>query len=194
MSSHHFVKEGQEPALFIIDPLSFELAQPLLEWAPLVMVLAAAVDEVLTWGIKIDLVLVPAGSEENMAEKLMDQFPVQFCVYSPNSEIVAAGLNALKSAGATAVNVMMNVSDIPVDIGLDQQQISIINQTMRWSYVSKAVFEKWVSKGTCIAISITPEADLTFKGLAADGDYYVALHDAVISIRASSPFWIGQKH
>ena len=38
MSSHHFVKEGQEPALLIMDALSLALIEPLLEWAPQVIV------------------------------------------------------------------------------------------------------------------------------------------------------------
>ena len=57
MSSHHFVKEGQEPALFILDNIPFQYAESLLEWVPLVMVADRALENVLHWGIKIDVVL-----------------------------------------------------------------------------------------------------------------------------------------
>ena len=64
MSSHHFVREGQEPALLILDALAFDIAGPLLEWAPLVVVAQSAVDEVMLWNIKMDVVL----AEEKMCE------------------------------------------------------------------------------------------------------------------------------
>ena len=75
MSSHHFVKEGQEPALFILDPVDFELAGPFLEWAPFVIVSENALDQVLHWGIKIDGVLV-SHWDEDIKTKLSGQAPI----------------------------------------------------------------------------------------------------------------------
>lgn len=59
MSSHHFVRENQEPALIIANgaECSMELLQQLLEWAPLVVVLDSAIDRVLELGIKVDVLL-----------------------------------------------------------------------------------------------------------------------------------------
>ena len=77
MSSHHFVKEGQEPALFILEPISFQVASPLLEWAPLVLVSANALDDVLRWGIKIDVVLVEKSRVETLTRNLLEQVPIK---------------------------------------------------------------------------------------------------------------------
>ncbi len=52
MSSHHFVKEGQEPALFILDNIPFHYAESLLEWVPLVMVADRALGKCVTLGNK----------------------------------------------------------------------------------------------------------------------------------------------
>jgi len=59
MSSHHFVKENQEPALIIANGLACEEAilGQLLEWSPYVVVLDGALDRVLSLGIKFDLLL-----------------------------------------------------------------------------------------------------------------------------------------
>ncbi len=59
MSSHHIVKEGQEPALIIADgqTCSIELINQLLEWSPYIVVLDGALPKVLTLGIKFDAVL-----------------------------------------------------------------------------------------------------------------------------------------
>ena len=46
MSSHHFVKEQQEPAVFILDVegISFDTVAPLLEWSPTLLVVQEAVE------------------------------------------------------------------------------------------------------------------------------------------------------
>src|SRR5688572_18870164 len=84
MSSHHFVREGQEPALLILDPVPVSLAGPLLEWAPIIMVSGNALEEVLTWQIKIDIALTTPAKEEVTKEKLLSQAPIK--VLSTHSE------------------------------------------------------------------------------------------------------------
>ena len=76
MSSHHFVKEGQEPALFILDNIAFQYAESLLEWVPLVMVADSVLESVLQWGIKIDVVLQSKYSIEVIEDLIKDQGPV----------------------------------------------------------------------------------------------------------------------
>jgi thiamine pyrophosphokinase len=59
MSSHHIVRDDQEPALIIAngESCSMELLGQLLEWSPLVVVLDSAIDRVLELGIKVDVLL-----------------------------------------------------------------------------------------------------------------------------------------
>ena len=59
MSSHHIVRENQEPALVIADmsALPVEWPQQLLEWSPTVTVFDSAVEAVRNLGIKLDVVI-----------------------------------------------------------------------------------------------------------------------------------------
>ena len=59
MSSHHIVRDDQEPALIIANgaACSEELIGQLLEWSPLVIVLDSAIKRVLELGIKVDVLL-----------------------------------------------------------------------------------------------------------------------------------------
>lgn len=59
MSSHHVVKDKQEPALVIAngEACSLELLGQLLEWSPTVLVLDGAATRVEELGIKIDVLL-----------------------------------------------------------------------------------------------------------------------------------------
>ncbi len=59
MSSHHIVRDDQEPALIIANGASCnpELLGQLLEWSPLVVVLDSAIERVLQLDIKVDVLL-----------------------------------------------------------------------------------------------------------------------------------------
>lgn len=59
MSSHHIVREGQEPALIIAngESCSRTLTDQLLEWSPYIVVLDGAIHRVLDMGIRFDAVL-----------------------------------------------------------------------------------------------------------------------------------------
>jgi len=59
MSSHHIVRDDQEPALIIAngEACSTELLHQLLEWNPLVIVLDSAISRVLELGIKVDVLI-----------------------------------------------------------------------------------------------------------------------------------------
>jgi thiamine pyrophosphokinase len=59
MSSHHIVKDNQEPALVIADgeACSSDLLGQLLEWSPHVVVLDGALERVKRLGVKVDVVL-----------------------------------------------------------------------------------------------------------------------------------------
>src|SRR5688500_3947805 len=105
MSSHHFVREGQEPALFVVDALSLALAEPLLEWAPFVVVTENAADDVLQWGIKIDAILANSALEGVLADKFAHQQPVKIISCHPQDDLLLAGITLLNDAKASAVNV-----------------------------------------------------------------------------------------
>ena len=60
MSSHHVVREKQEPALLVLDPDGFEdeLLGQLLEWSPTVIATADSVEQLNSKGIKVDWLII----------------------------------------------------------------------------------------------------------------------------------------
>lgn len=109
MSSHHIVRDEQEPALIIANgqSCSFELMGQLLEWSPIVMVLDGAIHRVLELGIKIDVVLGDFDKTENWEELLANQQPVEV-VHTPdqNKTDLEKGLDYLIAKGHKAVNIL----------------------------------------------------------------------------------------
>ena len=87
MSSHHIVRDDQEPALIIANgaSCSFELLGQLLEWSPIVIVLDNAIDRVLQLDIKVDVLLGDFDDDFNPEIYKEKQFPLEI-VYTPNQE------------------------------------------------------------------------------------------------------------
>lgn len=109
MSSHHIVRDTQEPALIIAngEACSTDLLNQLLEWNPIVMVLDGALHRVLELGIKIDMVLGDFDREHHPETLLKDQFPVEI-IHTPDQEKtdLEKGIEYLFSKGHLAINIV----------------------------------------------------------------------------------------
>ena len=58
MSSHHIIRDEQEPALLLMQTHHrWDLINQLLEWSPTLIVFEQAAEEVLSRGVKVDLLL-----------------------------------------------------------------------------------------------------------------------------------------
>lgn len=110
MSSHHIVREKQEPALLIANgaACSTELLGELLEWSPFIVVLDGAVKRVLELGIKFDVILGDFDRNEIPVEKIsQEQYPVEI-IHIPDQEKTdfEKGIEFLIERGFPAVNII----------------------------------------------------------------------------------------
>lgn len=109
MSSHHIVRDDQEPALIIANgaACSNELLGQLLEWSPLVIVLDSAIERVIELGIKID-VLIGDFDRGFDYQKYADlQFPIEIIkVDDQNSTDLDKAYAYLIERKIQAVNVV----------------------------------------------------------------------------------------
>ncbi len=109
MSSHHIIRDKQEPALIIAngEACSWDLLAQLLEWSPFIVVLDGAINRVLDLGIKIDVLLGDFDSSLNHEEIRQAQHPVEF-VHTPDQEKtdLEKACDFLLERGHQAVNVV----------------------------------------------------------------------------------------
>ncbi len=162
MSSHHIVRDQQEPALIIAngEPCSLELLGQLLEWSPYVLALDGAYVRLNQWGIKIDALLgdfdsIGSGLDLN----LQDHTTV---VSAPNQDktdlekgieyLIAQGhraVNVLWATGRRADHTFANITNI---VRYSQQiDINILDDYSR-IYMLPRHFEKWFAKDTNISL------------------------------------------
>jgi thiamine pyrophosphokinase len=182
MSSHHFVREDQEPALLIADAntIAFDVVQQLLEWSPTVIVLESALQEVLAWGIKVDVVVAQENTTKALAIELQNQAPIKFLSYAAESEALSTALYFLIASKQKAVNILSNES-LETFEAFHALDISVFQHGKRWSLVRSGHFEKWLTAGSILEIYF--EEGITHQVVQKDG---------VIEIKRDANFWVAE--
>lgn len=192
MSSHHIVREDQEPALLILNAhaISFEKVQELLEWMPTVIVLANQIETVLGWGIKVDIVLTPFNDLEDWKNKLIDQAPIKFLTYNAVEEPLTIAFHLLTASSATAVNCLLDDKRQMIQIesfaGLD---VEVFVDKKLWRWIKSGHFEKWIPANTKLFL-LQEELKVEFPEFSA-GEY-LTKSDGIVSLNSAHSFWIGE--
>ncbi|WP_338875894.1 thiamine diphosphokinase [Spirosoma sp. SC4-14] len=188
MSSHHIVREKQEPALLIANG---EACQPdllgqLLEWSPTVVVLDSAIWRVLELGIKVDVLLGDFDRQLDLDTIREQQYPLEI-VHTPDQDKtdLDKGIEYLIEQGYPAVNIVW-ATGRRADHSLtnmtnivrykNQIRIVMIDDHSR-IFPLVGHFEKWYEAGT--SISLIPVG--TVAGFTSEGLKY-NLQDATLKL------------
>lgn len=157
MSSHHIVRENQEPALIIEDLhciADFFLSQ-LLEWNPTIICGTGSLSSLRDKGIKIDVVISP----KEIA------LPQDHIVYiSAQGSFVEAALAYLIEKNYQAVNVVCGQPYLYLlPEYASRIDIALLNNGIRY-YAVKSGFSKW-KPGNEVVYLYGDEGNLQTKGL-----------------------------
>ncbi|RRJ92978.1 thiamine diphosphokinase [Flavobacterium macacae] len=194
MSSHHIVRDDQEPALIIANGASCnnELLGQLLEWSPLVIVLDSAIERVLELGIKVDVLLGDFDRGFDPEYYREKQFPLEI-VYAPDQDktdlekafeyLIEKGhkaANVIWATGRRADHTITNMTNIVRF--QNQLKIVILDDYSKIFQLPKR-YEKWYPKG--FPISIIPVGTVT--GItSANLDYPLSNETLTIGYRTGS--------
>jgi hypothetical protein len=193
MSSHHFVKEGQEAALVVVDPPEFHSIASVLEWCPLVIVFEETLDEVLSWSIKIDVVACAPTSVDELSRKLEHQAPTRFLTLGREGRDLEDVLDFLVQEGHSSVMVAVTNGDSLLDrlASVQKIRLSLIAGDIRWSLIATGSYDKWLSGGD--ELKLRGALPQPTQGVPFEGDRITATEDGVIRLRSPAPFWVGEK-
>lgn len=187
MSSHHFVRENQEPPLLIVDVTGIPrpVVDELLEWCPQVWVCQQALEDILRWDVKIDVALVIEEARGYWLRALQHQAPVKIFTHRADEPPWVTAFYLLSSLNLQAVNVIgadpCKLTPIPEALG-----VCCIHQGVRWVYVRSGVFEKWMPAG--VPVYFLGKQVMAF-GLSAEG---LTQQDGTVRLTAPEPFWVGE--
>ncbi len=188
MSSHHIVRDEQEPALLIANGESCqpELLGQLLEWSPVVVVLDHAIYRVLDLGIKIDAWL---GDFDRIADADFEtirtrQYPLDV-IHTPDQDKtdLEKGIEYLIERGFPAVNIVWATGRRADHAITNMTNIVRYKDRIRivlfddYSKIFPLVgrFEKWYAAKT--PISLIPVGTVT--GIQTEGLTYNLHHETL---------------
>lgn len=178
MSSHHIIRENQEPALLIIDveALSEESLGQLLEWSPIVLTTDAHVDYLLSRGIKIDVIFTSNADFE------VDQDGIAIL---PLQHILLDALHYLKSKNQFALHILWN--GFSADALIEHnQQFTFAVYSQQFKYILRSSFHKWIPQGNVMKV-ISSGATYRVENLKQIGDAtYETVKDGFVSIHSQS--------
>ena len=182
MSSHHIVREKQEPALLVLELDNFPTEQlgQLLEWSPTLIATLDSAEQLHSSGIKIDLIISDGEgghlqSDVNLLNAGDDNF-------------TDTAIKFLIANNYPAVNIITNSFALK-DYSYFSDKINIvIFCDYRKIFAVHSKFRKWKPAGETIEL-LTSVNNLRLEGLEKTGDnQYKTIHDGFFSIFFDAPF------
>lgn len=183
MSSHHIVRENQEPALLILNPhgLADNLLHQLLEWSPTLITLAENYETLHSRGIKVDVLLygetLPANMplEENLVLIPSEQnyWPTLF-----------AYLAVKKNVALTIIGEQLTVAQLKP--WLADFSVTIIHGNFKFVIVKQ--YEKWLPVGSILSLPLafTPSINLQDLG----NQHFKVVQDGFVRIEPQPDYFL----
>lgn len=206
MSSHHIVRDDQEPALIIANGAACnpELLGQLLEWSPLVIVLDSAIERVIDLGIKIDVLLGDFDRGFDPEIYKTSQYPIEI-VHTPDQDktdlekafdyLIARKIPAVNVVWATGKRADHTITNLTNIVRYRNLMKIVILDDHSKIFLLPTKFEKWYTAKTPISLIpigvvnginstnlLYPLKDDTLTIGYRTGSSNSVLHDGLVSI------------
>lgn len=181
MSSHHIVREKQEPALLVLHlgDFSFEHLGQLLEWSPTVIATKETADQLVDNHIKVDWIITDQSKNETQSDVRI--------IPLTNQTYLSAAFSYLITAQYPAVNVITDNDDVDRYFEYIKYIDLVIYTPTEKVYPISSGFNKWKPAGEQITLKNTP-IDFSYKGLEQlSADKYQTISDGFITLSFSNP-------
>jgi thiamine pyrophosphokinase len=163
MSSHHIVRDDQEPALIIANgqACNIELMGQLLEWSPLVIVLDSAIERVIELGIKVDVLLGDFDRGFNSESYRELQYPLEI-VHTPDQDktdlekafdyLISRNMPAVNVIWATGRRADHTITNITNIVRYRNKLKVVMLDDNSKIFLLPPKFEKWYTAGTPLSL------------------------------------------
>ncbi|MEQ8360792.1 MAG: hypothetical protein RH860_14970 [Cytophagales bacterium] len=172
MSSHHIIRENQEPALVLLTKIREEIFNQLLEWSPKVYCDSKQLEWVIDKGFKIDAIIGSESSKNASLKKMEYQMPIDYISFKNSwTEILHKISNHTIHI---ASNINFNIGDL-------KSSSEIIRYSDDFKeYSLKGEWRKWKNQGDQIELSSEPEEMLNLE--KANSSFMVP-KDGIVKIK-----------
>lgn len=207
MSSHHVIREAQEPALLILNPEYLEdpsLAS-ILEWSPTIVALADMFSRLTERGLKVDMVVGRQEQLSALSSILESQAPVKTILIQETENPVLAAFKHLKGKEQQAVNILCTPGQVQEDLLqlLATQEfmvnIVLLDGKERCALCRSGYYSKWLPAGERLRLKpAIKQARITTSGFTQNLNqqdikeaHSLQLHQTGrVQIQAAAPIWV----
>lgn len=185
MSSHHIVRENQEPALLIEDLflIDEENLGQLLEWSPTIVIEEETIDLLDARGYKFDIVFTRNAINESQENLKVISYDIHF---------LKAAIEYLILHHYKAVNIITDQLDIDsYQSYLEHINIVLLSKGVRYYFVTTG-FTKWKPAGERIHMAgLGMNENIQYEGLIKIGDNeYEMEKDGLFALKFSQVKYI----
>jgi thiamine pyrophosphokinase len=192
MSSHHIVRDEQEPALFLLEPevVDFQVIESLLEWSPVVLLPDYHLDLVLMWGIKFEVLIFGNNDENQLRSDLMDYLPLKFI--PTKGDYLQSGLDFLVQHNHQHLNLITNFDNTKNKLNNSLKlEVVIYQGESKHFQVKNGFWKKWLTKDTRLDFELNK---FTATNLMQVDNFYLVKQDGWVEIKADAePFWLSEQ-
>lgn len=181
MSSHHIVREKQEPALLVLGLDNFDDEQlgQLLEWSPTLITTSTTAEQLNAYGIKVDWIITNDANTDLQSD--IKYLPVG------NDTIINAALKYLIAQGYPAVNIVTDDLELANYLPFATQINLVMFYDQQKIYAVNSGFSKWKPAGETIRV-LSAGIPIIISGLEQTGDNdYKTLMDGFFSLQFNAP-------
>ncbi|WP_396197566.1 thiamine diphosphokinase [Flavobacterium sp.] len=188
MSSHHIVRDDQEPALIIANgaACSQELMGQLLEWSPRIIALDSAIERVADLGIKVDVVLGDFDRDFDPQFYLEKQYPLEI-IHAPDQDktdlekafeyLIEKGHKAVNVIWATGKRADHTLTNMTTIVQYRNQLKIVVLDDHSKVFLLPNKFDKWYTAKT--TLSLIPVGKVS--GISTQNLMY-ALHNETLEL------------
>lgn len=192
MSSHHVVRDEQEPAVVIASPPGdiFPRLADMFEWSPIVVVLDEALPDFLPWNTKLDVVAGSANALEKFKEQLIFQEPYQKVL--ANEAALETVLKYLSNNNHKTAHIFMlapKPKTLQKMLG-NKMELVFFDREMKIVQSKTNMYSKWVAKGT--KFKLVEGTISHFENVLKTNDLFEAEINGFVTFYGASTFWVGE--
>lgn len=182
MSSHHIVREKQEPALLVLsmDTFDEEMLGQLLEWSPTVICTTDTAEKLDASGIKVDWII--GDDEAGDLQSDVKLMPLG------GDNAASTALKYLVTHSYPSVNVITDALELKDFLFYADKINLVIFKEQQKIYPVNPGFSKWKPAGEFIEILSHPSG-LQMSGLEAiSNNRYKTTHDGFFTLQFEQAF------
>lgn len=164
MSSHHIVRDEQEPALLVLKAslLQEDRLANLLEWSPTILVPEGQLEELSLLGIKPDVIIASPGEAKTIMKEWEHFTPLNVLEKKETASDIGWAMQFLENHHYKAVNILgvPTPADLEV-VSLFRPHLDIVfySEKTRWIWLRNGHYSKWHTAGTKLTVHASGALD-----------------------------------